>query len=771
MSSRGGGGGGNISEEERRRNEISMFAAMALGDEYLDSSQGGAAGWSGGGENARSSSSQPGTARGLPRSASPHTTTTTTPASKKKPSLAEHTVNGVDSTATSRSNKRQLLRRRQQQQHREKNKGNNDAEDGGGDDPAPRRRMGLRKHAPKPARQQQQQQQQQQQHQQQQQQPTLANQQHPKESDMSFNNSSSNQSSSGTFAFDSLKPVTSMEKSNLAAALAALERDSAPSKATAVVMDHHAPHPLVGGPSASSVSSPLNPNNGNAAQQGGGGRTVPQHPFRKPENTAPMVAEQVFMPRPLFFGPLVPPRVVRQAREMVLDASKDHHQPPCLEELPGSVRNLVGALRVYGYGIDVLHELKEDTDDAEFWRGSPYLSTYQPLWGEEERAQRIQQIEEQQRKRRSSDSPIPRPSILSRSSTAPSRLVPHGGIDDKNGMVVVDLDSGTTVELEDEDEDSILHESKSDRLDLAEYQSRSSPNFLASAPLPAVGDSSSENMVANNASQPPGLGGGGSLSLSQTYSSSSWSPLHQTQSSQSSTYNNSNPLQQQQITANEQFSAWIRGDDDGAVATATSNALLGPRGDNSGGSFIAQGGDGNSVEARPSLDNWLRQGQATTTTTTTTTATTTTSLESMDFSSKTNNNKKKAPLTEQEMFSQWALGADTSGSGGGGGGGTFCASSAGTTSDDAFSSSTLLGEQVAGGGSTGSDVNNSALDSLNGTFQRRPSHRRADSDDDSVEHDEKKRQGMLYASRISFFTLMVAICSFVFLIPIIFALL
>ena len=763
-----------MSEEERRRNEISMFAAMALGDDWDPDSHNKTVQ---GGEETSSDK--------------PDTTSLTLAASTSSDAMDvsldsassfltgasfasnnnnnTKTNNSSNNTSNNGSSKRNLLRRRQQGR---RNQANATTDDGIAPQ-QPHRRLGFgrftggKDSSAKPP-------------------PNSSKSAttEPPQEERQPSQPEATAFSSGTFSFDQqkMKRTNSMEKSNLAAALAALEKDDSKTNHGGSNSNNS-----VGTPNPLDPAHPLvaaTPGDGTAAAGAATATGPPPPHVRIPEDTASMCAEQVFLPRPLFFGPLVPPRVVRQARQMVLDAaaakedesntatgssntagtsgagndSESHGQAPCrMEDLPGSARNLVGALRVYGYGIDVLQELK----DEEFWRGNPYLSTYQPLWGERERMQRIQQIQVQQRlfnrrrqrtKNQAGDdasSPIQRPSILSRSLTAPSRLHPNDKEED--GMLVTEL-----YDDEDDDdttEDSILHEAKSDHADYSLY-----PNYL----IPSTGGGGGAGGDGGASST------GYSLSLSQTYSSSSqsWSPLHQTQSSQSSVNAPPNPTpphQQQQLTANEQFSAWIRGDDDAA------SGLMSPRLDNAG-SFVADEGSLRNAanHQSSSLDNWLRQGRATATTA----ATTTVGTGSIDFSEESgsvppptrnnnnNNNTNKKSLTEQEIFSQWALGDGTAGAGG-----TLTASSAGTGSDGGGSmgpfptggsvhsstSSTLLGEHHAnGGGSLGSTSGTPAMAAASSgegnwsdTFRRRPpprSNGMGDSDDDSVEHDERKKQ-------------------------------
>jgi len=156
----------------------------------------------------------------------------------------------------------------------------------------------------------------------------------------------------------------------------------------------------------------------------------------------PMFMEEVIMSRPLFFGALLPDRVVSEARRMVRQAAKEigpdeHGNPPRLSQMPPGVRNLVGAIRTYGYGIDVLDETTGTATaaattstaptatngninaDKPSWKGSPYVSTFQPVWGDAIRADRVKE----RRKRR-------RPVAVTRASTAPARLAGNSLVED-----------------------------------------------------------------------------------------------------------------------------------------------------------------------------------------------------------------------------------------------------------------------------------------------------------------------------------------------------
>jgi hypothetical protein len=148
----------------------------------------------------------------------------------------------------------------------------------------------------------------------------------------------------------------------------------------------------------------------------------------------PMFAEQVWLCRPMVFGAALPPRVLTEARSMVRQAVVHYYQqcpdakfPPRLRQLPRSVRNVVGVIRTFGHGVrldDILmmdrsgdsstnamtKKIGDDNDGH--GSSSPWVCTYQPVWGHEARVERVQEY----RKRR-------RPEFILRSQTAPARLV------------------------------------------------------------------------------------------------------------------------------------------------------------------------------------------------------------------------------------------------------------------------------------------------------------------------------------------------------------
>ena len=83
---------------------------------------------------------------------------------------------------------------------------------------------------------------------------------------------------------------------------------------------------------------------------------------------------------------------------------------PSLADPSPGLRNLVGALRGYGFGVEVLAKNEIHDDDTSFWRGDPSLLTHEPVWGDDIRAERIAEFQNQHT----------RPSQVRRSATAPA---------------------------------------------------------------------------------------------------------------------------------------------------------------------------------------------------------------------------------------------------------------------------------------------------------------------------------------------------------------
>lgn len=162
------------------------------------------------------------------------------------------------------------------------------------------------------------------------------------------------------------------------------------------------PHPMSVhnlGPSTSfGFAHPTQPTNHTL-----GGRKIPT-------NKTPMHVQKVYLPRPLFFGPHLPPRVVDEARRIVAQAmdeqqtirqrQQQQHEPqkhvpstapPSVGDLPPQVRNLVSAIQCYGHGINVLPSSEtedgkdhhQSADNNNNNKGSSFVSVFCPKWSEE----------------------------------------------------------------------------------------------------------------------------------------------------------------------------------------------------------------------------------------------------------------------------------------------------------------------------------------------------------------------------------------------------
>ncbi len=98
---------------------------------------------------------------------------------------------------------------------------------------------------------------------------------------------------------------------------------------------------------------------------------------------SPMHAQEVLLQRPLFFGPNLPPRVLEEAKQIVDEALNDQHQKysgesdftPRIGQLPPGVRNLISAIKCYGFGMDILSNSGDEP--------SPYISVFCPRWSED----------------------------------------------------------------------------------------------------------------------------------------------------------------------------------------------------------------------------------------------------------------------------------------------------------------------------------------------------------------------------------------------------
>jgi hypothetical protein len=96
---------------------------------------------------------------------------------------------------------------------------------------------------------------------------------------------------------------------------------------------------------------------------------------KKLKARTPMHLQQVYLPRPLFFGASIPPRVVEECRSIVAQAV-ENDKGGKMTQLPPDIRNLVSVIRTYGNGISILPG-EEDT------KPSPYVSVFCPKWSEE----------------------------------------------------------------------------------------------------------------------------------------------------------------------------------------------------------------------------------------------------------------------------------------------------------------------------------------------------------------------------------------------------
>lgn len=108
-----------------------------------------------------------------------------------------------------------------------------------------------------------------------------------------------------------------------------------------------------------------------------------------------MHSEQVLLPRPFFFGPLLPPRVLQETRKLVANAMKERgiegsaEDPPRLSLLPPQIRNLIGAIDAFGHGLSPFPSKNElNESEPAYFTGNSYVSTYQPVWGASTRIQR-----------------------------------------------------------------------------------------------------------------------------------------------------------------------------------------------------------------------------------------------------------------------------------------------------------------------------------------------------------------------------------------------
>ena len=506
----------------------------------------------------------------------------------------------------------------------------------------------------------------------------------------------SSSAESGTFQFS--KPDSNRtnvaEQSNLAAAAAALAASDDDDEADKLA-GSHAPY-VTGG--SSSVIMP--PHLEHAAAQAQAAATAAQ------TEDAPMFAEQVILERPLFFGPIVPPRVWQEARMMMETAMKELGLDPLvdpvppLRDLPDAVRNVVGALRTYGYGLaDVLllsdrshpavqamlesangdpEDEGDDNDEGsdyhhersksskEYWRGSPHISTYQPVWGEAIRAERIRDFRKRFRPQH----------VSRRASTAPPRL--GGGGSPSAGLDLAESSSST------------LHATAGKSAFLAASHHLGADGSTSEAggsgrPSSAIRNTFSFPGVEAGQSTAEGSKSGGTATTFATSTASSASLVRdaKTTGSHSNGGGAGSTLPPSRRTENEQFGMWLRGGDDetgvlsmddvGSVRSMDDMHRL-----NGGGSESPLFGD----EIVHAADG------------------------------ENKNNVEPQPLSEQEIFSKWARGGDH---------GTFSFHGNAENPTDTFNFKPIVNFDPS-------------------TFQRLPSPKPVDSDDDSLIDDENKKQ-------------------------------
>lgn len=145
---------------------------------------------------------------------------------------------------------------------------------------------------------------------------------------------------------------------------------------------------------AAALTDPPSANSSIISSQSNGKPQIPLErstsgvPPKKMKPRTPMHTQQVYMPKPLFFGPNIPPRIVEEARQIVATALKDQGQDPKnvtalkINALPPGVRNLIGAFRAYGNGLSILPqgEGKGDTKN----QATSYVSVFCPKWSEQQ---------------------------------------------------------------------------------------------------------------------------------------------------------------------------------------------------------------------------------------------------------------------------------------------------------------------------------------------------------------------------------------------------
>jgi len=107
-------------------------------------------------------------------------------------------------------------------------------------------------------------------------------------------------------------------------------------------------------------------------------------PSRKMKPRKPMHTQRVFFSKPLFFGH-VPPRIVKEARQIVSDALQEQGQDLSdpssinISTLSPGVRNLIGVFRAYGNGVSILPGAEEKDEKNQ---PTSYVSVFCPKWSE-----------------------------------------------------------------------------------------------------------------------------------------------------------------------------------------------------------------------------------------------------------------------------------------------------------------------------------------------------------------------------------------------------
>ena len=124
--------------------------------------------------------------------------------------------------------------------------------------------------------------------------------------------------------------------------------------------------------SSSSITLPGTNSNSTTPKQS----QIPWRP--KLQAKTPMHTQQVYMPRPLFFGPHLPPRVIEESRIIVENAfNSNSANNNNKDQLPPEVRNLISTVHMYGNGISVLPGEESKT-------ATSYVSVFCPKWSAEE---------------------------------------------------------------------------------------------------------------------------------------------------------------------------------------------------------------------------------------------------------------------------------------------------------------------------------------------------------------------------------------------------